>query len=391
MIRRSRQLEERILIVAPRGRDSSLLADALRKAQGVPEVLDSVRDLGAELDRGAGGLVIEEEAINPETSPELVRVLERQPSWSDVPVIVLTTPSRLERQTRAMVESLGRSANVVLLERPIRILTLLQTVESALRARRRQYEVRDFQETLERRVAERTAQLETSLREMDTFSYTIAHDLRAPLRHLSRFAEALDLECRDALSADGAEYLRSIRSGAAWMDALVQDILRYSRLTRVEVSIGPIDLGAVVSQVLAGMESELRDRKATVSTDLPPGPVLADPVLLRQALTNLVSNAVKFVSPGVAPAVRIRKEQRGPRVRIWVEDNGIGIAARHQGRVFEIFERLYPSDQYPGTGIGLAIVRRVVERQGGQVGVESEENRGSRFWIELPGAGASAP
>jgi signal transduction histidine kinase len=390
VIQRSREFEERILVVAPRGRDRSLVADVLRKAQCVPEVLGSLSDLVVELGFGAGALVIEEEAIDRETAPVLLRVLESQAAWSDVPVVVLTAPSRLERQTRAMVESLGRSANVILLERPIRTLTLVQTVESALRARRRQYEVRDFQEILERRVAERTAQLETSLKEMDTFSYTIAHDLRAPLRHLSRFAEALDVECGDTLSAECAEYLRSIRSGAARMDTLVQDILRYSRLTRVQVSIAPVDLDSVVSQLLVEMGAELRDRKATVSTELPPGQLLADPILLRQALTNLVSNALKFVPRGLAPAIRIRKEERGPWARIWVEDNGIGIAARHHGRIFEIFERLNNSDEYPGTGIGLAIVRRVVERQGGQVGLESEEGRGSRFWIELPRAGEPA-
>lgn len=380
------EFRDRVLVVAPRGRDRYLLADTLRKAGHEVEILGSVRDFGTELGRGAGVLVAEEEAINRETAPGLIRALGEQPPWSDVPLVVLTAPARLERQTRATIDSLGRSANVVLLERPIRALTLVRTVESALRARRRQYEVRDFQETLERRVRERTAELVTSLKEMDTFSYTIAHDLRAPLRHLGRFAEALDLECSGALGADGSEYLRQIRSGVARMDTLVQDILHYSRLTRVAVAIAPVDAAAVVRKVLAEMEVELGERKATVTTDLPPGPLLADPVLLGQALTNIVSNAVKFVAPGVAPRVRIRREDRGERARLWVEDNGIGIAARHLGRVFEIFERLHSPSEYPGTGIGLAIVRRVIERQGGQVGIESEEGTGSRFWIELPRA-----
>ena len=391
MIQTPRELEERILVVAPRGRDRSLLADALRKAQCLPEVLGSVHDLVAELGRGAGALVLEEEAIDREAAAGLIRALEGQTAWSDLPVIVLTAPDRPQRQTRAMVESLGHSANVVLLERPVRALTFVRTVESSMRARRRQYEVRDFQETLERRVAERTAQLETSLKEMETFSYTIAHDLRAPLRHMTRFGEALDLECGAALSPDCAEYLRQIRSGAARMDTLVQDILQYSRLSRAHVTIGPIDLAALVPKVLGEMDAELRERKATVSTEMLAGRVLADPVLLSQALTNLLSNAAKFVAPGVRPVVRIRKEERRRRTRLWIEDNGIGIAGRHHRRVYENFERLHGLDEYPGTGISLAIVRRVVERQGGQVGVATEEGRGSRFWIELPKAEESAP
>lgn len=390
MIRQGRDLEERTLLVAPRGRDRLLLADVLGKAHYLPQILGDLDDLSAEIGRGAGLLLLEEEAITSEAAPALFKALAEQPAWSDLPVVILTAPSRPERQTRRMVRSLGGDANVTLLERPIRILTLLQTVESALRARRRQYEVRDFQEALELRVAERTAQLEATLKEMDAFSYTIAHDLRAPLRHLSRFSEVLELECGESLSVACADYLRRIRSGAVRMDTLVVDLLHYSRLTRVEISIRPVDVVALVSRVLRHMETDLRERKAVVTAELPPGFVLADPVLLSQALTNLLSNAVKFVAPGTAPSVRIRKEDRGPWTRIWVEDNGIGIDPRHHARIFEVFERLHSSKAYTGTGIGLSIVRRVVERQGGRAGVESQAGAGSRFWIDLrrpePGA-----
>ncbi|HYF00451.1 MAG TPA: histidine kinase dimerization/phospho-acceptor domain-containing protein, partial [Planctomycetota bacterium] len=319
---------ERVLILAPRGRDAALLADALRKAQREPQVLGGMADLRGQLDHGACALILEEEAINPGTAAELLGTLSHQPPWSDLPVILLSSPVRVERQTRALVRNLGRSANVVLLERPIRILTLLQAVESASRARRRQYEVRDFQTTLEESVRERTASLEATLKEMDAFSYTIAHDLRAPLRHLSRFSEALDLECGAALTSDCGGYLREIRAVASRMDTLVQDILRYSRLTRAEITLRPLEPAEVVQRVLSDMADELRGSQARIATEIGPGPVSADPFMLSQALTNLVSNAVKFVPPGALPSVLIRREDRGDAVRIWVEDNGIGIAER---------------------------------------------------------------
>jgi signal transduction histidine kinase len=156
------------------------------------------------------------------------------------------------------------------------------------------------------------------------------------------------------------------------------------------VQLAPVDLGRLAAEVVAEAEPEIAARGADVRAEGPLPAVLGHEVTLRQAVTNLVSNALKFTAPGVAPRVRIRAESRDDRVRIWVEDNGIGIAPRDQARLFRVFERVHAGDKYPGTGIGLAIVRRALERMNGSVGLLSEPEHGSRFWIELRAAGVPA-
>ena len=163
--------------------------------------------------------------------------------------------------------------------------------------------------------------------------------------------------------------------------------LTYSRLTHIDVRMEKVPLEEVVNQVLRDMAPEIRERKAQVRMAERLPPVRARRVMLTQVLVNLVSNAIKFVARGVEPRVEIRAEPRDGRVRLWVEDNGIGIAAEYHERIFRMFERLNRQEDYPGTGIGLAIVRKATERMGGTAGVESEPGRGSRFWIELEAAG----
>jgi len=170
------------------------------------------------------------------------------------------------------------------------------------------------------------------------------------------------------------------------MDTLVQDLLAYSRLGRDELTLGPVDLGEAVVEAQALLEAELRERRARVVMEGPAPPLVGHRATLVQVIANLLGNAAKFVAVGTEPLVRVWTEPRNGRVRLWVEDNGIGIEPAHLDRVFGVFERLHGSDAYPGTGIGLAIVRRGVERMGGRVGVESVPGQGSRFWIELPAA-----
>jgi len=244
--------------------------------------------------------------------------------------------------------------------------------------------LRKAQGELEERVQARTVALQNALRELESFTYTISHDLRAPLRAMSGFSRALLEDYGSQLDPAGREFALRISIAAKKMDSLILDLLDYSRLTRQEVKIDRVELEPLATEVLRQMEAEIRERRASVVLDRPFPVVLGHSLSLSQALTNLISNAIKFVAPGVDPVVRIRAVRRDSVIRIEVEDNGIGIAPEYHERIFRIFERLNPTETFPGTGIGLAIVRRAMERMGGLSGVESELGQGSRFWIELP-------
>jgi signal transduction histidine kinase len=171
------------------------------------------------------------------------------------------------------------------------------------------------------------------------------------------------------------------------MDELIQDLLEYSRLPYEELNPVSTDLSRAVAEALEVVEPDLVARKAKVDVEIPfLHQAVAEGALLRRVLVNLLSNAVKFVPAGETPHLRIRSAFRDGRVRLWIEDNGIGIPREHQERIFGVFQRLNHAEDYPGTGIGLAIARRALERMGGRAGVESEPGKGSRFWIDLPAA-----
>lgn len=245
-------------------------------------------------------------------------------------------------------------------------------------------EVRRLNQTLEQRVHERTVQLEEANQEMQAFSYSVSHDLRAPLRAMQGFAQALLEDYGDQLDDLGQEYAHRIVAAAGRMENLIQDLLSYSRLSRAELGLQQVNLTAVMMEVLTQLESELKERQAQVRVENPLPQVIGHYSTLVQIVTNLLSNAIKFVPASIKPQVQVWAEKRGNDVCLCVKDNGIGIASEHQHRIFSVFERLHGTEAYPGTGIGLAIVRKGVERLGGRVGVESQSTQGSCFWVELP-------
>ncbi|MFN7140129.1 MAG: sensor histidine kinase, partial [Limisphaerales bacterium] len=179
------------------------------------------------------------------------------------------------------------------------------------------------------------------------------------------------------------EYLKRIRSGAHRLDQLIQDVLTYSRVSGGELNLERIDLHKLVTEIV----SEYPGFREAVTIDAPLHPVRGNHAFVTQCLSNLIGNAVKFVRPGERPRVRIKSEASNGMVRLWIEDNGIGIDPQYHGKIFGVFERIHPGQLYEGTGIGLAIVRKAVERMGGRVGLESSAGKGSRFWIELPSCG----
>jgi signal transduction histidine kinase/CHASE3 domain sensor protein len=248
-------------------------------------------------------------------------------------------------------------------------------------------QVQEYALELEQRVRKRTQQLEDANQELEAFSYSISHDLRAPLRAIEGFAQILLDDYSDRLDGWGQEYAHRIVEAASRLDKLIQDLLAYSRLGRTEIKLHPIDLSLIINEVLTELELEIKETDAQIFVESPLPVALAHRSVLKQIVTNFLTNSIKFVLTNVRPQIKIWAQRRGDYVRLWVEDNGIGIAPQHQQRIFKPFERLHGVEAYAGTGIGLAIVQRGIERMGGRVGVESSLQHGSRFWIELKSGG----
>jgi PAS domain S-box-containing protein len=237
-------------------------------------------------------------------------------------------------------------------------------------------------EKLEQTVAERTASLQEAIEQMEEFSYSVSHDLRAPLRAMKAYAGVLLEDYGHQLDATARGYLEKIERSSDRMNRLTQDVLAYSRVARSEAQPEVIELECLVRDVIH-QHTNLQPPVAEIEIDSPLPAVLGHETTLGQSVSNLLNNAVKFVAPGVKPLVHVRAERDHKHVRLWFEDNGIGIKREHQQRIFNMFEQVHPEGKYEGTGIGLTIVRKSIEKMGGKVGVESDGQNGSRFWIEL--------
>jgi len=238
---------------------------------------------------------------------------------------------------------------------------------------------------LEDKVNQRTAALNESNRQLQAFCYTLAHDLRAPLRAIEGFSNLLISDHGPKLDSDTTVAIQRIRNSAERMGRLILDLLAYTDLSRDDFQRTAVDLNAVTRRILRVFSDEIARARAEISVEFPVAYVMADPSGVERVLMNLVANALKFSNPDRRLCLRICSEKEPPNVRISVVDNGIGIDPRFRERIFGVFERLSPQDNPTGTGIGLAIVKRSVEKMSGTVGVESTPGVGSRFWFKLAG------
>jgi PAS domain S-box-containing protein len=270
-----------------------------------------------------------------------------------------------------------------------------------------QTQLADYAANLEQTVASRTAELRENILHLESFSYTVAHDLRAPIRAIDGFARMILEGDQQLLPETSRQGLERIVRAAHRMDALTRDLLNYTKVATQRVDLSIVDPNVVLEDVIT-MNDSLREPHATVAIVRPLHSVLAHPTLFTQCISNLLDNAAKFVAPGVKPRIIVRSElitspgaaipSRGTSVissemanaatgetyvRFWVEDNGIGMDQLTREKIFGLFERAREVKQYPGTGIGLAILAKAIQRMGGRFGVESEIEAGSRFWIDL--------
>jgi PAS domain S-box-containing protein len=267
----------------------------------------------------------------------------------------------------------------------VRDITARRKIEHQLQEART--ELAHHAAELERVVRMRTSELRLSNTQLETFVYSIAHDLRAPLRTMQGFSQLLVEEHSANLNQQGRDYAHFIADAAQQMDRQLTDLLAFSHLSQQTIELVPVALAEVVASALAGCDAEIRDSHARIETPPPWPMVMAHAGTLRQVLVNLIGNAVKFLAARI-PRVVLRAEERpGGMVRIWVEDNGIGIPGKFHDRIFQVFQRLH-TQEYSGTGIGLAIVQKGAERMGGRAGLASTPGEGSQFWIELRAAPA---
>ena len=382
------------MVVAPIGADARNM-HAVLEGSGVAGVIASSLPEAAQwVTAGAGALLLTEEAVALRGNRALADAIECQPPWSDIPVIVVTATTSIHRWAEVSAAAFGPRSNVTLVARPLRTSTLVAAVRNVLRARQRQFEMRDLLQerdallaSLETRVQERTAKLRELVTELESFSYSVSHDLRSPLRIMAGYAQVILEDFGDTLVPDVRHYVERIARSAGRMDHLTQDVLAYTRLGG-DIVLSPLDLTKVVDDTIE-QYPDLSAARQSIVVRRPLAGVVAHGPSLVQALSNLVGNALKFARPGVESRVAISTQRRDGRVRVVVKDNGVGIAAAHHAKIFRIFERVAGPD-VPGTGIGLAIVRKAAERMGGRVGLSSRPGRGSSFWLEMPASEAAA-
>jgi signal transduction histidine kinase len=378
--------------------------------------LDTLFDWTRGVDVGAGGFLYVVDRAGTVAFHPQVAAQEKLTDLSAIPVVKLALEGRKGIEISASdsaedgasvkaYEPLAKYGWAVVAEQPARaafairdqqlqylayaygLLALLCVLVTYLASRivverRRADEDRRMKTRLERLVAERTAQLEESNRELESFSYSVSHDLRSPLRAIDGFARILTEDHCGRLDDEGRRLLGVVRDNSRKMGGLIDDLLEFSRLGRKPLSTTLIDMKRMVEEVIA--ELELPERK---SLELAVGmlpPVQGDATLVKQVWANLLANAVKFSAKRERPVIEVSGEDNGVETVYCVKDNGAGFDMKYYDKLFGVFQRLHGAAEFPGTGVGLAIVQRVITRHGGRVWAEGKVNEGAAFYFSMP-------
>lgn len=384
----------RILIVAPVGRDAPAIVELLETRGYVAQVCGGLGVAGAEIERGAGALLVTEDALELEQIAALLPRLDLQPAWSELPVIILTTAG--ERSAERLERIAAAAGGITLLERPLGSVTLLRSIEVALRSRRRQYQVRDLlaaqqarQSALrdsQERLRLAIAALRDADRRKDAFLATLSHELRNPLAPIRNAAEVL---ASPRLTPMQLRWTQSvIQRQTAHMASLLDDLLELTRITQGKLHLRKqaCSMQSIIEAAVETARPLIERKRHALSVRMPDDipPFIADPVRLAQAVSNLLTNAAKYTDAGGRIELSVRLDER---LKIAVEDNGIGIPPEQLEKLFTMFAQV-PSAigrSEGGLGVGLALVRGLVELHGGTVEAQSGgAGKGSRFLIELP-------
>ncbi|MGZ4974331.1 MAG: sensor histidine kinase, partial [Limisphaerales bacterium] len=262
------------------------------------------------------------------------------------------------------------------------MLNQIQEREAALRASQR--DLQELNRELEERVLVRTAELAATNKELEAFTYSVSHDLRAPLRHVDAFAQLAEEQTATSTSPELRKYIERIRVGVQNMGLLIDDLLNLSRVSRGDVAQQPVSLNVLVDEVISEMRPEIEHRNIEWKVGRLPT-ATCDAGLMKQVFTNLIANAVKYTRPRERAVICIDMEMVDGEPAIFVRDNGVGFDNRYTDKLFGVFQRLHRAEDFEGTGVGLAIVKRILDLHGGKIWASSELDKGATFWFTFRG------
>ena len=363
----------RVLILAPVGRDATLLAQTVQALDLETAIVPDANALAKELPQGVGVAIVADEAISPRDIHKLTSWLSAEPPWSDPPIVVLTSRGHSLQYSHRRAQEFSTLGNFTLIERPMRPETMQSAVRAALRGRMKQYEIRNQQDALLRANAD-----------LEQFAHSASHDLREPLRNIRIFNELLQREYGQALDPRGSGFLEMVGANAVRMDHLLADLLAYTQASSIPDSLPEaISAQSALDAALGNLASAIQETNAKITAAAMPSVRIRESHL-QQLFQNLLGNALKYRRENGFPQICVTSKRAGEFWLFSVADNGIGIAPEHREKIFGIFQRLHTKGQYAGTGMGLAICQRIVERYRGRIWVESAPGQGSEFLFTIP-------
>ena len=384
-------LPSSVAILTPTGRDGQVAGTVLAEAGFAPIVCPDGAALCDAILGAVGAVIVAEEALGERNRDQLLAALDAQPPWSNVPIVVLTGEEELSRSIPPGLQAVAARANVTLLERPVRVATLVTTLRSALHARRRQFDVRDHlaeRERSERALREAREQAESANRAKAEFLTMMSHELRTPLNAIGGYAQLLSLGVRGPVTPEQQLDLERIDRSQRHLLSLINDILNFAKIEagHVAFDIRPVPLGQVLQSVEPLVAPQLRARAIRYDDSARDcdTSVCVDEEKARQILLNLLSNAIKFTPAGGTIAVTCAVGETD--VDVTVADSGVGIAPEKLDAIFEPFVQLERnfSSTHEGTGLGLSISRDLARRMGGELVVASTLGKGAAFTLTLP-------